>query len=245
MPNNDLCRFLRGDCRRCAGITRGSRVGLVAAPCRTVLDGTLPSWSGISAASSRGWRPSSRPVARSLERLASPPVDLDERRSWYLAHLEQTLDVLSQTNDAEVWTFSSRGVNNVGWWRRRLAVETAIHRWDAEYAISATARELDGEVAAAGIEEFVDEFLPGLLAQPTVTGLNGMLQLEATDNQRRWVVDLDARRTSTASPLSAPGSGAVIRGTLSDLLLWLTNREPSPSISRQSDIAALWNQLRR
>ena len=186
------------------------------------------------------------PVARADREV--PPVDLDERRSWYLAHLEQTLDVLSQTTpDTEVWTFSSRGENNVGWWRRRLAVETAIHRWDAEYAVSATARELNGEVATAGIEEFVDEFLPGLLAQPTVTGLNGMLHLKATDNQRRWDLDLDALRASTDIPLSTPGSGAVIRGTRSDLLLWLTNRESSPrmGISGQSDIASQWNQLRR
>jgi uncharacterized protein (TIGR03083 family) len=185
-----------------------------------------------------------RPVARADREV--PPVDLAERASWYLAHLEQALDVLSRTTpDTEVWTFSSRGVNNVGWWRRRLAVETAIHRWDAEFAVNATARQLDGEVAAAGIEEFVDEFLPGLLAQPTVTGLNGMLHFEATDNQRRWDVDLDALRASTDGPVRAHGTGEVIRGTVSDLLLWLTNRESSSGISGQSDIAARWNQLRR
>jgi hypothetical protein len=35
--------------------------------------------------------------------------------------------------------------------------------------------------AASGIEEFLTEFLPGLLAQPEVGGLTGTLHLHATD----------------------------------------------------------------
>ena len=119
------------------------------------------------------------------------------------AALDCTLDVLTATPaDSPAWTFSSRGERRAGWWRRRLAVELAIHRWDAQHAAglggAAPARPLDAAVAAAGIEEFLTEFLPGLLAQPEVGGLTGTLDLHATDGPSQWRVDLDAHAETAA-----------------------------------------------
>jgi uncharacterized protein (TIGR03083 family) len=98
------------------------------------------------------------------------PEDPAELTRWYLANLDRTLDVLGSADpDSGTWTFSSTGDRRVAWWNRRLAVEVAIHRWDAEHAVTADGgpppNPLDGDVAAAGIEEFIIEFLPGLLSQ--------------------------------------------------------------------------------
>ena len=46
-------------------------------------------------------------------------------------------------------------------------------------------------VAAAGIEEFVIEFLPGLLSQDGIEALGGTLHLHATDGATEWWIDLD------------------------------------------------------
>jgi uncharacterized protein (TIGR03083 family) len=188
------------------------------------------------------------PVARADRE--SPPADRLALAPWYSDHLSRTLGVLTTTAaDSPAWTFSSRGDRRVGWWRRRLAVELAIHRWDAQHAVSAaasaSARPLDARVAAAGIEEFLTEFLPGLLAQPGVGGLTGTVHLHATDGPSEWLVDLDAR-DADAEPGHAEADTA-IRGTESDLLLWLTNRFPTPSIEvlGQPAFAAAWTQLRR
>ena len=151
--------------------------------------------------------------------------------------------------DSPAWTFSSRGERRAGWWRRRLAVELAIHRWDAQHAACLGAavppRPLDAAVAAAGIEEFVTEFLPGLLAQPDASGLAGTLHLHATDGPSEWWVDLDAR--ADAAVTGHARADTAVQGTESDLLLWLTNREPVPSIEvhGQHETAAHWTQLRR
>ena len=59
---------------------------------------------------------------------------------------------------------------------------------------------LDGNVAAAGIEEFLTEFLPGLLAQPGVEGLTGSVHLHATDGGSQWWVCLDAKERAVAAP---------------------------------------------
>ena len=45
--------------------------------------------------------------------------------------------------------------------------------------------------SAAGIEEFVIEFLPGLVAQDGVEKLAGMLHLHATDGPAEWWIDLE------------------------------------------------------
>jgi uncharacterized protein (TIGR03083 family) len=189
------------------------------------------------------------PVARGDRE--TPPAGHTELAAWYATHLGRTLDILAATAaDSPTWTFSSRGERRVGWWRRRLAVELAIHRWDAQHAASlvgaGSARPLDAGVAAAGIEEFLTEFLPGLLARPEADGLAGTLHLHATDGASEWWVDLDARASATAVPGHAKADTAV-RGTESDLLLWLTNRGPARSIEilGRGDVAAGWAQLRR
>lgn len=182
---------------------------------------------------------------------AVPPAERGELAGWYSAQLDHALDVLAAADPgATTWTFSTLGADRVDWWRRRLAVELAIHRWDAQHAASlggaAAPRPLDGEVAAAGVAEFLTEFLPGLLAQPTVEGLTGTLHLHATDGACEWWVDLDAGADAVAVAKHAKGDTAV-RGTRSDLLLWLTNREPAEPLDviGRAETAAQWTQLRR
>ncbi|MGH3153107.1 MAG: maleylpyruvate isomerase N-terminal domain-containing protein [Streptosporangiaceae bacterium] len=189
------------------------------------------------------------PVARKDRE--TPPAGHAALAPWYSAHLSGTLDILTTTAaDSPAWTFSSCGERRAGWWRRRLAVELAIHRWDAQHAASlggsAPPRPVDAEVAAAGIQEYLTEFLPGLLAQPQVSGVTGTLHLHATDGPSEWWVDLDARADAAAVPGHAKADTAV-RGTESDLLLWLTNRGSGPSVAvlGNGDVAASWTQLRR
>jgi uncharacterized protein (TIGR03083 family) len=180
-----------------------------------------------------------------------PPADQGKLADWYSAHLNRTLDILSTTDpDKQTWTFSSRGDLRVAWWRRRLAVELAIHRWDAQHAAGldtpSFAAPLDGDVAAAGIAEFLIEFLPGLLAQDTIEGLTGTLHLHATDGPSEWWVDLDAGAEAQAIAEHVRAE-TTLRGTRSDLLLWLTNRDPStpPELLGRADMATRWVQLRR
>jgi uncharacterized protein (TIGR03083 family) len=177
------------------------------------------------------------------------PVDPAELPAWYLGALDRTLAALRSADpDALTWTFSSTGDRRVAWWCRRLAVEVAIHRWDAQHAVAsdggAGPQPLDGEVARAGIEEFVVEFLPGLLAQEGVEGLSGTLHLYATDGPGEWRIDLDAQGSAVPEHATAD---PVVRATRSDLLLWLTNRGPLDTIEvlGNRDTFDRWHQLRR
>jgi uncharacterized protein (TIGR03083 family) len=159
------------------------------------------------------------------EDLDPPPQSRTELPRWYAANLAETVERLSNAQpDAPAWTFSRRGEHRVAWWCRRLAVEVAIHRWDVEHAAAGRATAvtpLDSDVAAAGIEEFFTEFLDGLLERERALGLSGTLCLQATDAPVEWWVDVALPRH--AIPESARAD-TVIRGPVSDLLLWLVVR---------------------
>ena len=164
-----------------------------------------------------------RVARRTLDPAPEDPFDLP---SWYTSHLDQTLAILYDADPgSKTWTFSTRGDLHVAWWRRRLAVEVAVHRWDVQHAVALDGgpapTPLDGDIAAAGIEEFVTEFLPGLLAQGSIEGLGGTLSLHATDGPLEWRTDLDADTETIPRHAEAD---TTVRGTRSDLLLWLTNR---------------------
>jgi len=183
---------------------------------------------------------------RSLNPAPGNSLDLAE---WYLAALGRTLDVLGSAHpDSETWTFSSTGDSRVRWWCRRLAVEVAIHRFDIEQAATdedgPPPTPVDGDVAAAGIEEFVIEFLPGLLAEDGIGNLSGILHFHATDASTEWWIDLSRGGIARSGHAKAD---TALRGTRSDLLLWLTNRQPSQALKVLGDGAVLdrWGQLQR
>jgi uncharacterized protein (TIGR03083 family) len=187
---------------------------------------------------------------RVSRRILDPaPEDTAGLADWYVQSLERVLTVLgSAAPDSLTWTFSTTGDRRVLWWYRRLAVEVAIHRWDVQHAAATRGspgpEPVDGEVAAAGIEEFVVEFLPGLVTQDGVENLAGTLHLHATDGPAEWWIDLDAQASARLQHAAADIS---VRASRSDLLLWLTNRGPLDTVDvlGNQEVAKHWHQLRR
>ena len=184
---------------------------------------------------------------RTLE--PAPPENPDDLPAWYLAGLSQVIEVFGSADpEATTWTFSRVGDQRAGWWQRRLAVEVAVHRWDAEHAAifddqgGTSLQPIEGEVAAAGIEEFLVEFLPGLLAPEDLEGITGTLHLHAVDGPTEWWVDLDDGGKAVAVHAKAD---TAIRGTRSDLLLWLNNRGRLDTLEVLGDRKILdrWGQL--
>lgn len=173
----------------------------------------------------------------------SPDADTD-LGPWYLDNVDRTLGVLRDADpEAKAWTFSRLGDQSVAWWRRRLAVEVAIHRWDAEHAAEIDPSPLDPHVAAAGLEEFIIEFLPGLLAQDAAEKPTGTLHLQPTDSAEEYWLDLDHSGASRPDLMAA---STAIRGTGSDLLLWMTNRRPvHVDVQGEGDAFTKWIELKR
>jgi uncharacterized protein (TIGR03083 family) len=186
-----------------------------------------------------------------VDRRGLPPAPEDpaDLAGWYLAQLDAVVAVLAAAEgDADTWTFSSTGDRRVAWWHRRVAVEVAIHRWDAHHAAAEPggppAAPIDADVAVAGVDEFLGEFLPGLLAREAIIRPEGTLHLGATDGPEQWWIDLDAGGARVAARERADSE---VQGTRSGLLLWLTNRGPLDDlvVAGDTEVGERWVQLGR
>jgi uncharacterized protein (TIGR03083 family) len=120
------------------------------------------------------------------------------------------------------------GPGTVAWWIRRAMLELAVHLVDAQRA-RGTAEPIPAEVAVAGIDESLTEFLPSLLAFNEPRELSGTIHLHCTDVEGEWLVRLgpagdgSGRTTVEVTTEHAKGDVAV-RGRASDLYLTLWGR---------------------
>ena len=96
---------------------------------------------------------------------------------WYEEIFEEMLAALIETDPAaEVWTFGSP--SNIGFWERRMVIETGVHRWDAYQAYGDEDRLTD-VVAVSGLEEFPVMWMSHL-------GHIQSLRVTADDLGRSW-----------------------------------------------------------
>jgi uncharacterized protein (TIGR03083 family) len=143
--------------------------------------------------------------------------------SWYRHGVTRLVDVLTAADpDAHVWTWSSQ--HDVGFVIRRMAQETAVHRWDAEDAIGGQ-HVIPTDLAADGIDEFL-QFFTARKADGAAP-LGGTVHVHTTDIEGEWLVgDPRPDRDGNALSLSyehAKGDAA-LRGTAETLLLALWRR---------------------
>ena len=176
---------------------------------------------------------------------AGPPAE--EHRAGWLAECHASVVAALETADpdAPVWTFT--GPAPTRFWGRRMALESAIHRWDLESA-HGSAAPIDAALAVDGLDEVLDVFLPGRL-----TGLRGRepwrfggdgerLHLHATDAPGEWVLRFADGRVEVTRE-HAKGEAA-LRGPASELLLVLYGRaQPGPeTLIGDPAVLRLWTE---
>lgn len=161
--------------------------------------------------------------------LAAAPEDLDKLGDWLRDGAGDLADAVRVTGpQTQVWTWSDD--QRAGFWARRMAHETAVHRADAELALG---REFDLEpdLAADAISEWLDalsspqavEFRPEFAE---LRGEGQILHLHATDPGLGEAGEWTVHRTPSG-PVWEHGhtKGAVaVRGAVVDLLLVLLRR---------------------
>lgn len=164
-------------------------------------------------------------VVRDLlqQRPPAPPAPQDDAElvAWFTDGVEELARLLEATDPATaVWTFHPPD-QTVGFWRRRMAHETAVHRVDAEAAAhGGEFRPVDAELAADGADEVLEVFIAPRVRE--VGGDGETLHLHATDAEGEWLLRLHPDRVEVTRG-HAKGDAAA-RGTASDLLLWLWGR---------------------
>lgn len=143
--------------------------------------------------------------------------------AWYEEGLAGVVGALGNAGpDARVWNWFDRAPAPVQFWHRRMAQETAVHRWDGEAADAAGASPIAAELAVDGIDEYL-AMVNLWLARTPVAGFAGSLHLHATDVAGEWSLTLAPDHVEHTREHTK--ADAALRGSASDLLLWATNRK--------------------
>jgi uncharacterized protein (TIGR03083 family) len=155
---------------------------------------------------------------------------------WTRAGTDELLAALEARGDTEAPVDTWAGRQPASFWPRRMAIETAVHRCDAQVAVAGLT-PVDTALAVDGIDELFAVILPWR-GTGDLGGVGETIHLHATDPDLgtdrggtdrggtdrggEWLVTLTAAGPEVEN-VHAKGDVAV-RGTASDLLLLLYSR---------------------
>jgi uncharacterized protein (TIGR03083 family) len=146
---------------------------------------------------------------------------------WWQREYEQLVQLLDGLDpELPAWNWAPQA-KRAGFWHRRLAHETAVHRWDAQMAIG-IGEPLETKLAVDGVSEVLDTWLPAGRRQ-LPSARQGVVQLVATDAGQDWFLRLRGQGvalldTSTIFDSDDHHARVHAAGTASDLVLALYGR---------------------
>lgn len=144
------------------------------------------------------------------------PPEGDALPDWYERGAAALVDALAAMDVSATWP-TWAGPQPGTFFARRMAVETALHRWDADGS------SVDPDLAVDGIDEHLELFAPRIPGE-RFAAAPATIHLHATDADGEWLIALAAEGIRFEHG-HAKGDVAV-RGTAGDLLLWVWNRVP-------------------
>jgi uncharacterized protein (TIGR03083 family) len=155
------------------------------------------------------------------------------------ASLVRMLDALDP--GAPAWNWAPQA-KKAAFWHRRMAHETAIHRWDAQMAAGLT-EPVEAKLAADGVSEVLDSWLPAGRRRGPTDRL-GVVHLTAVDAGQDWYLRLRGAGvalldTDTLLDTDSHHTRTVAAGTASDLVLALYGRVPFDVLDVAGDATLL------
>lgn len=181
--------------------------------------------------------------------LVEPPQD--GTVAWFREGADQLLTTLQAADPSTAVHTWYADEQTVGFWYRRMAQETAVHRVDAELGHGIVG-PVEPMLAADGVDELLAVFASGYPDWSELTKTDRTLRLEPTDSADRWTVRLAAFTGTSpntgnayeneatlvlADDVAAPS--AVARGTSSDLLLFAWGRAPAERLEVTGDASVV------
>ncbi|MEP7202969.1 MAG: maleylpyruvate isomerase family mycothiol-dependent enzyme [Ilumatobacteraceae bacterium] len=120
-------------------------------------------------------------------------------------------------------------------WARRQALETTVHRADAESALG-RCTSLAHDIALDGIDEFLTGFLPRSRT-PLRADSPHCLLIAPDYTEQRWTVSISSEMPVTER--RATEADCIVSGPASDLYLALWNRRPLDALKIEGNRAAI------
>jgi uncharacterized protein (TIGR03083 family) len=159
-----------------------------------------------------------------------PPEEWNAALDWWDDRLAAMVAGLRERGPAgPAWTFGRD--KTAGFWARRQAHETAIHRLDAEHARHGADVDpllFDPELAADGIDEVLMTMVPGQLRRHPIE-VEGTVLFHAADAGRAWLVGLRPGAPLEVGPATELDTDASVVGT-ADAVYRASWHRPSPAV---------------
>jgi uncharacterized protein (TIGR03083 family) len=166
---------------------------------------------------------------------AEPAIELLQRA---YGRLTAEFDARSPQSPAHTWHGPDQ---TVGFWLRRMAQETVIHRIDAELAAGEWSLAIPDELAQDGIDEVLKIFLAWASVEwPEDFGdelSSAAGQLVGVSAGSRWLLTLAP--TGVTVTASADQAQAEVIGSPDGVLRWLWGRAGDDVVIKEGDPAAL------
>lgn len=174
------------------------------------------------------------------------PPDGDAVVAWARAGLGELVAAITAADDDDATVETWYGPQPATFWPRRMAIEAALHRYDAQLA-AGVPTPVDTSLAIDAIDELFAVVLP-MRGTGGLDGDGRTIHLHATDpdlgehDGGEWLVTLAAGGPEVTH-VHAKGDVAV-RGTASDLLLLLWNRvDPDRfEVFGDADLLTRWRE---
>jgi len=136
-------------------------------------------------------------------KLSTPAKDAPEFVEWFRTGTAALVEQLENVSaDDACWSWFEPG-RRVGWWARRMAFEALIHRWDTDAAVGHVS-PLSSEVAADGIDEYLDVFVAASRAANDAPA-GPTINFACSDRDDQWWLDLSGQgeRAVSREPVDA------------------------------------------
>lgn len=168
---------------------------------------------------------SDRPTADFAQAAAMPRVETSEPDfpEWFAANTQRLLAQCRSVPPTDVcWSPHPLITGTGAYWRRRIAYDTLVHRWDAEVGAGIAGSAMNPDVAADAVAELLHIGLRVTRAVATAPA-GPAIRLMCTDGPSEWHLDLAeaGRLTIHSEPIDV---AVTLRGTAEALLLWLWGR---------------------
>jgi len=160
----------------------------------------------------------------------SAPPGVVEWFTQCAADLEVTLREAEPAEPTWTWWPPDQ---TVGFWMRRMAQETAVHRWDVQQAFGRE-QPIDAELARDGIDEALGIYQPQWChPKATLQGTGESYHFHRTDGEGEWLVRFENGDMKVSHEHAK--ADVAIRGSASDLVLFLWHRIPAARLEVLGD----------
>jgi uncharacterized protein (TIGR03083 family) len=174
------------------------------------------------------------------------PDDRAEQHAWLRAGAARIIHAVREAGGDLVWSFT--GPVPAGFWLRRMAHETLVHRADAQLAAGVEPEPvIEAEEAGDAIDEWLMLLTSGMLgnaderkkALPVGAGLHIHATGDGRGGRGEWMIRHDAGGL-TVEPGHGEGDAA-LTGPAASLLLVLMRRRPvdDPAVTVYGDSAVV------